>query len=81
MPDLPDWVLKHKKKGVEIQERGKGNYYAYKITSKWDPEKGRPQKITEEYLGKVVKGKGSFRPNTKENGKWKPCSKLETSSS
>ncbi|KXA92981.1 hypothetical protein AKJ66_03050 [candidate division MSBL1 archaeon SCGC-AAA259E22] len=69
MPDLPDWVLKHKKKGVEIQERGEGNYYAYKITSKWDPEKGRPQKITEEYLGKVVKGKGIVPPKHKRKRK------------
>lgn len=69
MPDLPDWVLKHKKKGVEIQERGEGNYYAYKITSKWDPEKGRPQKITEKYLGKVVKGKGIVPPKPKRERK------------
>ena len=50
---MPDWVLKHKKKGIEIERKG-NNYYARRICSVWDPDKGRPQKKTLEYLGKVT---------------------------
>ena len=49
----PDWVLKHKKKGIEIERRG-NSYYAKRITSVWDPSKGRSQKKTLKYLGKVT---------------------------
>ncbi len=48
----PDWVLKFREKGTEIRVL-KGNYYLYKITSKWNPEKKRPQKITERFLGTI----------------------------
>ena len=51
MPDLPDWVAEQKETGMEIRQRG-DNYYAYKVTSEWDPDKGRPQKITEAYLAR-----------------------------
>jgi len=51
--ELPDWVLKHKKKGIEIEQKG-NNYYARRIGSVWDPSKGRSQKVTLEYLGKVT---------------------------
>lgn len=51
--DFPDWVLKHKKKGIAIERRGK-NYYASRVSSVWDPSKGRAQKKTLEYLGKVT---------------------------
>jgi hypothetical protein len=72
MPDLPDWVEEHKETGMEIRQRG-DNYYAYKVTSEWDPEKGRPQKITEAYLGKVTP-EGIVPPKHKR----KPESILET---
>jgi transposase len=49
----PDWVLKHKKKGVEIRLI-KGKYYLYEVKSKWNKEKGRPQKITGKYLGRII---------------------------
>lgn len=51
--ELPGWVLKHKKKGIAIEKRG-NNYYASRITSVWNPSKGRAQKKTLEYLGKVT---------------------------
>ena len=51
--EMPDWVLKHKKKGIEIEQKGT-NYYARRIGSVWDPKKGRSQKVTLEYLGKVT---------------------------
>jgi transposase len=53
--NLPDWVVRWKTRGVEIQRR-KGRFYAYRITSRWDPEKKRAQKVTLEYLGVVTPG-------------------------
>ena len=49
----PEWVLKHKRKGTEIRKLS-NHYYLYKVSSKWDPAKGRAKKITEEYLGKIT---------------------------
>ena len=57
---LPDWVKPFKTKGVEIRKRGE-RYHAYKITSKWDLEKKRAQKITLGYLG-VVTPYGIVKP-------------------
>lgn len=53
MKTYPPWVLKHKQKGVEIRKIG-ANYYCYKIRSVWDPEKKRPKKVTEKFLGKIT---------------------------
>lgn len=50
---LPDWVLKYKTKGIAIEKRG-NSYYASKVTSVWDSSKGRAQKKTVEYLGKIT---------------------------
>lgn len=58
--NLPEWVKKYKTKGIEIRKRGK-TYHAYKITSKWNPEKKRAQKITLAYLG-VVTPNGFIKP-------------------
>lgn len=52
---IPDWALEHKRKGTQIT-RVNNNYYLYKVTSKWNPDKKRSQKITEEYLGAITKG-------------------------
>jgi len=51
---LPEWVVKHKKKGMEIRCFN-NKYYAYKISSKWDKKKKRSKKITEKFLGKITK--------------------------
>jgi transposase len=53
MGQLPDWVLRHKKKGTEVRRIG-DKYRLYKISSKWNPEKKRSQKITEKYLGTIT---------------------------
>ncbi len=50
---LPDWVMKYKKKGVEIRKSG-DHYYAYEMTSRWNREKKRADKITGQYLGVVT---------------------------
>lgn len=63
MPSLPEWVARHKKKGMAIEER-KGRYYASRVHSVWDPEKGRARKITDEYLG-VVTPEGIIPPKHK----------------
>jgi hypothetical protein len=63
MPPLPDWVERHKRKGIAIEERN-GRYYASRIHSVWDPEKGRSRKITDEYLG-VVTPEGIVPPRHK----------------
>lgn len=50
---FPDWVLKHKTKGVEVRNI-KGNYYLYSVHSVRDPVRGRPKKVTDKYLGRVT---------------------------
>ena len=50
---LPDWVKKYKTRGVEIRVSGE-RYYAYRMSSKWNREKKRADKITGEYLGVVT---------------------------
>ena len=49
----PDWVLKHKVPGTAIVKK-KDSFYLYKISSKWNQEKGRAQKVTDKYLGKIT---------------------------
>ncbi len=53
MHRFPDWVLKRKEKGTMVAVRN-GNYYLYRVTSVWDREKGRPKKLTGEYLGRIT---------------------------
>jgi hypothetical protein len=60
MVDLPDWVKKYKTKGVEIRVSGQ-NYYAYEMSSRWNKEKKRADKITGQYLG-VVTHDGIVKP-------------------
>jgi transposase len=61
---LPKWVKKFKTKGIEIRKRG-NKFHAYSVTSKWNKEKKRAQKITLEYLG-VITPNGIFKP--RKNG-------------
>lgn len=53
----PKWATKHKKKGTELRFLN-GRYYLYEVTSKWNPEKKRSQKITGKLLGKITKEDG-----------------------
>jgi len=50
----PDWALKHKRKGTELRLI-RGTYYLYEVSSRWNPEKRRAQKITGRLLGKITK--------------------------
>ena len=49
----PDWVTKHKQKGTNISCIN-GRYYLYAVSSVWNKEKGRAQKITKGYLGRIT---------------------------
>ena len=49
----PDWVLRHKTKGTNISCI-QGKYYLYSVSSVWSKEKGRSQKITRGYLGRIT---------------------------
>ena len=51
---------------VEIRYLG-GYFYVYQISSKWDPAKGRPQKVTGKSIGKITEADG-FLPNANYNG-------------
>lgn len=50
---FPDWVEKHRKPGVELRHQ-RGKYYAYRVTSKYDPAVKRSRKVTLEYLGAIT---------------------------
>lgn len=50
---VPDWVKQQRKPGMEIRQQ-RGQWYAYRITSKYDPTIKRSRKITLGYLGKVT---------------------------
>ena len=53
----PEWALKHKKTGTELRLM-KGRYYLYEVSSKWNKEKKRAQKITGKILGRITEDKG-----------------------
>ena len=57
----PAWALKHKKPGTELRLM-KGRYYLYEVSSKWNKEKKRAQKITGKILGRITENKG-FTPS------------------
>jgi transposase len=59
----PEWVIKHKKKGTNISFIN-GKYYLYEVGSVWNKEKGRAQKITKKYLGRITEG-GLIAPKVK----------------
>jgi transposase len=65
----PDWVEKHRKKGTNISCIG-GKYYLYSVSSKWNKEKGRAQKKTDAYLGKITEE--GFVPKSEKKPKEKP---------
>ena len=53
----PEWALKHKKPGTELRLM-KGRYYLYEVSSKWNKEKKRAQKITGKILGRITEDRG-----------------------
>ncbi len=49
---LHEWVQKFKRPGTTVKKIG-NNYYLYRATSKWNPEKRRPESI-QTYIGKIT---------------------------
>ena len=62
----PDWVEKYRSKGTNISYI-RGKYYLYEVSSVWNKEKGRAQKITKKYLGRVTEKDGLIPPKNKED--------------
>ena len=60
----PDWALKHKQPGTELRFI-KGRYYLYEVSSKWNKEKKRAQKITGKTLGRITEEKGFVQSGNK----------------
>lgn len=59
----PEWVTKHRKKGTNISCIN-GRYYLYAVSSVWNKEKGRAQKVTNKYLGRITE-EGLMPPKEK----------------
>ena len=57
MATHPKWATKHKRKGTELRLIN-GRYYLYEVSSKWNPEKKRAQKITGKLLGRITRQTG-----------------------
>lgn len=53
----PSWALKHRNPGTELRLI-KGRYYLYEVSSKWNKEKKRSQKITGKILGRITENNG-----------------------
>lgn len=62
---IPESIRRHRPEGfgaLEIRCFGEGKYYVYRISSVYDPEKGRPRKVTGKSIGKITERDG-FIPN------------------
>lgn len=53
----PDWATSHRKPGTELRLI-KGKYYLYAVSSRYNPEKKKPQKITGKLLGRITQADG-----------------------
>jgi hypothetical protein len=61
----PEWALHYKQKGTELRLIN-GHYYLYEVSSKWNPDKQRAQKITGKCLGRVTPDGVKRRVPTKD---------------
>ena len=62
---IPDSIKRQKPTqfgALEIRCFGGDKYYVYQISSRWDAEKNRPQKVTGKSIGKITEADG-FIPN------------------
>lgn len=53
----PEWALRHKQKGTELRLIN-GHYYLYEVTSVYNKDKKRAQKITGKIIGKITERDG-----------------------
>ena len=61
----PDWVERQRRPGTNISCI-RGKYYLYEVTSVWNKEKGRAQKKTGKYLGRITED-GLIPPKQKQD--------------
>ena len=61
----PEWVEKCKRPGTNISFI-RGKYYLYEASSVWNKEKGRAQKKTGKYLGRITEEDGLVPPRKKD---------------
>ena len=62
---IPESIKKHKPTqfgALEIRRFSGDKYYVYQISSRWNSEKNRPQKVTGKSIGKITEADG-FIPN------------------
>lgn len=62
---IPNSIKQHKPNqfgALEIRCFGGDKYYVYQISSRWDADKNRPQKVTGKSIGKITAADG-FIPN------------------
>jgi hypothetical protein len=57
MPDYPEWVLKHKKKGTYINVV-KGKYYLYAAHSERIKGTNKVRRVSDGYLGRITEEEG-----------------------
>jgi hypothetical protein len=57
MATHPDWATKFRKPGTELRFLN-GKYYLYQVSSKWNTDKKRFQKISGKLLGKIAQEDG-----------------------
>ena len=77
MSRIPEEIARFRERGVEIKKVGK-NYYAQRVTSRWDKEAQKVRKVYQEYIGMVDTNgihsaqtrrvKSGFIPYSKEFG-------------
>lgn len=60
----PEWVERQRRPGTNINCI-RGKYYLYEVTSVWNKEKGRAQKKTGKYLGRITE-EGLIPPKPKK---------------
>ena len=60
----PEWVEKQRRAGTNINCI-RGKYYLYEVSSVWNKEKGRAQKKTGKYLGRITE-EGLIPPREKK---------------
>ena len=64
----PEWALKFKTPGTELRLI-RGRYYLYNFTSKWDPEKKRPKKVTLGSVGTITEEHGLIPTGMSRKGR------------
>jgi hypothetical protein len=67
MPDYPDWVLKHKKKGTYVNVV-KGKYYLYAAHSERIKGTNKVRRVSDGYLGRITEEEGFIPGKSKSTG-------------